>query len=123
MSRIVFSVFATLALLATSLVAADLTGKWTAETEGRDGQKRTVILNLKSEGEALSGTVSGPGGRDFNIENGKITGDDVSFAVTMEFNGNSRRVEYKGKLVGDQLNLKSGQGERTRELTAKRATS
>ena len=123
MKRFALSTVATLALLATTLFAADITGKWTAEVEGRDGQKRTTMFNLKADGDKLTGTVSGPGGRDFNIEDGKISGDDVSFAVTMEMNGNSRKVLYKGKASGDQLNLKRGEGERAREITAKRTTS
>jgi uncharacterized protein (DUF2147 family) len=123
MKRFALSTVATLALMATTLFAADITGKWTAEVEGRDGQKRTTMFNLKAEGDKLTGTVSGPGGREFNIEDGKISADDFSFAVIMEFNGNSRKIEYKGKAVGDQLNLKRGEGERAREFTAKRATS
>ncbi len=117
------SAVAELGLLATTLFGADLSGKWSAETEGRDGQKQTVVFNLKSEGEKLTGTVTGMGGREFNIEEGKVTGDHVSFAVTMEFNGNSRKIEYRGKIAGDQLQLKRGSGERMREMTAKRVTS
>ena len=123
MKKFALSAIATLALMATTMFAADISGKWTAEVEGRDGQKRTTTFNLKAEGDKLTGTVSGPGGRDFNIEDGKISGDDVSFTVTMEMNGNSRKVLYKGKASGDQLNLKRGEGERAREITAKRTTS
>jgi hypothetical protein len=123
MKKFVVSAFATLALMAMSAFAADINGKWSAEIEGRNGQKRTTTFNFKAAGNALTGTVSGPGGRELNIEDGKISGDDVSFAVTMEYNGNSRKVMYKGKLLGDQLNLKAGEGDRAREFTAKRTTS
>lgn len=119
MKKFACTTIATLALFATTLFAADLTGKWTAETEGRDGQKRTMVFNLKSEGEKLTGTVSGMGGQENPIEEGKVTGDEVSFSVTR----GERKMEYKGKLVGDQLQLKSGQGDRVREITAKKATS
>ena len=123
MKKFACTTIATFALFATTLFGADVTGKWTAEFEGRDGQKRTTVFNLKSEGEKLTGTVSGMGGQENPIEEGKVTGDEVSFSVTMNFNGNSRKAEYKGKLVGDQLQLKTGQGDRVRELTAKKATS
>jgi len=123
MKKFACTAIATLALFATTLFGADLTGKWTAESEGRDGQKRTTVFNLKSEGEKLTGTVSGMGGQENAIEEGKITGDEVSFSVNVNFNGNARKMEYKGKLVGDQLQLKTGQGDRVRELTAKKATS
>jgi hypothetical protein len=32
-------------------------------------------------------------------------------------------MTYKGKLSGDELNLKTGEGDRAREFTAKRTTS
>ncbi|HYI97863.1 MAG TPA: hypothetical protein VEX68_30270 [Bryobacteraceae bacterium] len=123
MNKLVYGVIATLALTATSLFAADLTGKWAAEVTNRNGEKRTQVFNLKADGEALTGTVTGMGGQEMKIEEGKVAGDDVSFSVTMEFNGNTRKVEYKGKVVGDQINFKTGQGDRVREFSAKRATS
>jgi hypothetical protein len=123
MKKFACTAIASLALFATTLLGADLTGKWSAEFEGRDGQKRTQVFNLKSEGEKLTGTVSGMQGQEMQIEEGKVTGDEVSFSVTMNFNGNTRKQEYKGKVVGDQLQLKTGQGDRAREITAKKVTS
>ena len=123
MKKFVSGVIAMLALTATTLFAADLTGKWAAEVTTRNGEKRTQVFNFKAEGETLTGTVVGMGGREMKIEEGKIAGDDVSFSVTAEFNGNTRKMEYKGKVVGDQINFKTGQGDRVREFSAKRATS
>ena len=122
MQKWILSTMATLALFATGLFGADLTGKWTGETEGRDGQKRTVTFDLKADGEKLTGTVSSPMG-DRQIVDGKITGEDISFAVEAEFNGEKRKIMYNGKIAGDELKLKSGSGERVREITAKRAVS
>jgi hypothetical protein len=123
MKKFASTVFATLALMATTLFAADVTGKWSAEITGRNGEKRTQVFNLKSEGEKLTGTMVGMSGRELNIEDGKISGDDLSFSVTVEFNGNTRKLDYTGKIVGDQINFKTGQGDRAREFTAKRATT
>ena len=123
MKKIVLSAVATLMLMNTALFAADITGKWAAEVTSRNGEKRTQVFNLKADGEKLTGTVVGMGGQEMNIEEGKIAGDDVSFAVTMEFNGNKRRMEYKGKIAGEEINFKTGQGDRVREFTAKRATT
>ena len=39
--------------------AADVTGKWTAEVQGRGGNPMTVTMNLKADGNNLTGTVSG----------------------------------------------------------------
>jgi hypothetical protein len=81
------------------------------------------VFDLKNDGGKLSGTVTGMGNREFKIEEGTVTGDDVAFSYTVEFNGNSRKIEYKGKVVGNELQLKSGTGDRVREITAKRPTS
>lgn len=123
MKKLVLSVIAMLALTATTLFAADITGKWSAEVTTRNGEKRTQVFNLKAEGDKLTGTVVGMGGREMNIEEGTISGEDLSFSVTMEFNGNTRKMQYTGKVAGDEINFKTGQGDRAREFTAKRATS
>jgi hypothetical protein len=46
-------------LMAVAAFAADVNGKWTAEMQGRDGQTMTTTFNLKADGSALTGTVSG----------------------------------------------------------------
>jgi hypothetical protein len=122
MKRLILTVFAVLALFTTGLFAADVTGKWTAEVEGRDGQKRTQTFNLKAEGDKLTGNISSPMG-ERQIVDGKITGGDISFAIEVEIQGEKRKIPYTGKIVGDELKMKSGTGERTREFTAKRTTS
>ena len=122
MKNCIIAVVAALALFATGLFAADVTGKWSAEMQGRDGQKRVQTFDLKTDGEKLTGTVTSPMG-ERPIVDGKVTGDDVSFAVEVEFNGEKRKIQYTGKIVGDELKMKSGAGERVREFTAKRATS
>ncbi|HYP06122.1 MAG TPA: hypothetical protein VER03_07775 [Bryobacteraceae bacterium] len=123
MKKFAYTAIASLALFASSMFGADLNGKWTAEMEGRDGQKRTTVFNFKTEAGALTGTVSGMGGQESKIEEGKITGDEVTFSVTREFQGQSRKQEYKGKIVGEELQLKVGQGDRARDIVAKKATS
>lgn len=108
-------------LLAAVAFAADPTGKWKAEMEGRDGQTMTTIFTLKAEGATLTGTVSGRGG-DTAISEGKIEGDEVSFAVVRERNGMQMKSLYKGKVEGDVLKLVMTMEGRdfSREITAKK---
>lgn len=110
-------------LLAAAAFAADVSGKWTAEMQGRDGQTMTTTFNLKADGAALTGTVSGRMG-ETPITNGKIDGDAVSFDVVREFNGNSFTLQYKGTVSADTINFKieGGRGP-AREIAAKRATT
>lgn len=108
---------------AMTLLAADVSGKWVAQAPGRDGQTREVTFNLKADGDKLTGTVSSPMG-DREISDGKVNGDEVSFSVAMEFNGQAVKVLYKGKVAGDEMKLtRQREGsERTQEFTAKRAS-
>jgi hypothetical protein len=86
-------------------LAADVTGKWTAEIQGRDGNARTVTMNLKADGNKLTGTVSGGRGGEAEISDGKVDGNDLSFSVVREFNGNKMTSTYKGKLDGDVIHF------------------
>ena len=88
-----------------SLLAADVTGKWTAEMQGQNGNTRTVTMNLKADGSKLTGTVSGGRGGEAEISDGKVDGNEVSFSVVREFNGNKMTSNYKGKVDGDVIHF------------------
>lgn len=110
------------ALAALAAFGADVDGKWTYEMQTRDGQKRESSMTLKAEGDKLTGSMQGRQG-ERPIENGKISGDDVSFEMTMNMGGESRKMLYKGKVAGDELklNMSSEGGEFSRDIVAKRA--
>ena len=107
---------------ALALFAADPSGKWAWEMEGRDGQKRSQTLMLKAEGDKLTGSMAGRQG-DTPIADGKVTGDDISFSITRQMGGESRKLLYTGKVVGDELRLtmKSEGGEFSRDFVAKKS--
>lgn len=107
--------------------AADASGKWTAEMQGRNGNTMTMTMNLKADGDKLTGTVSGRMG-DTDITNGHVDGDTVSFDVVREFNGNKMTQNYSGKLDGDTIHftikMTGGMGNgQERKVDAKRATT
>lgn len=115
-----------LCALAAMVFAADVTGKWTYEQQGRNGSQ-TVTINLKADGSNLTGTVSGRGG-DTEISDGKVDGNNVSFTVVREFNGNKFTSKYSGTLSGDELKLKiesegGGRSMPAREVTAKKVST
>jgi hypothetical protein len=84
----------------------DPTGTWKSSYTNQDGQVRESTIKLKVEGDKLTGTVSGRN-NDSAIEEGKIKGDEVSFQVTREFNGNKVVIKYSGKVSGDTIKGKS----------------
>lgn len=104
---------------------ANPTGTWTWSTPARNGgQARETTLKLKMEGDKVTGTVTGRQGAEIKIENAKLNGDEISFDITREFQGNSRTMKYKGKIAGDTITGKVSRerdGEtRETDWTAKR---
>jgi hypothetical protein len=125
--------FVTTILLALSLAAfaADVTGKWTFEQQGRGGNPTTVTLTLKTDGGKLVGNVVRPG-RNGNTEtaitDGKMDGDNISFKTTQQMGDNTITTEYMGKITGDEIKLKITRPGRdgspmTTEATAKRSVT
>jgi len=111
-----------LLLVATAALAADVNGKWVAQMPGRGGETREVTMNFKADGEQLTGSISGPRG-EAQISEGKVNGDEISFAQVMEFNGNKVKLVFNGKVSGDEIKFTRQRegGERKQEFTAKRA--
>lgn len=107
------TLFAVLALACVVALGADVTGKWTAES-GRGG---TTTFDLKQDGATLTGTMAGGRGEPAQISNGKVDGDNVSFEVVREFNGNSRTIKYSGTISGNTIKLTVDMGRGPREIT------
>ena len=84
----------------------DLNGSWKTSFTNQNGQVRESTFKLKVEGDKVTGTVSGRN-NDTAIEEGKIKGDEVSFQVTREINGNKVVTKYNGKVSGDTITGKS----------------
>jgi hypothetical protein len=116
MKRILLAALAT----ALSALAADVNGNWKAEAEGPNGKMERTFA-LKVEGEKLTGeTVSSFAGKS-EIKDGKIKGDDMSFTITINLQGNTMDVAYKGKVVSkDEIKFTADVNGNTIEWNAKR---
>lgn len=124
-TRIAFLSFCLVMAALTVVWAADINGKWTAQVPGRQGNTQETTFTFKVEGDKLTGTVSGQQG-ETPIADGKISGDEISFTVTRERQGNTIKQLFKGKVAGDEIKFtrstEGGQGNRPPvEFTAKRA--
>src|SRR5579863_4742042 len=86
--------------------AADIAGTWKGTAEGPQGNlERTFVF--KVDGTKLTGeTTSEMLGKSV-INDGKIDGDTISFSITANMQGNELKLNYKGKLAGDELKLTS----------------
>jgi hypothetical protein len=119
----------TLAIVAIAVVCsvvsraddAAITGKWTAEVQGRNGTQ-TQTFTLKAAGKSLTGSVGG-GQNESAIENGKVDDDQISFSVTRQGRGNAVKMKYSGKISGDEIKftVKTEGRDQTQEITAKKA--
>jgi hypothetical protein len=142
---------AVLSLAVAEVRAADkITGTWSWAQQRRggaggaepaaDAPVRKTTLKLKADGEKLTGTIAQPmGGRGgggggaaapapTEISDGKIKGDEISFSVKREFNGNAMVMKYNGKVEGDKITGKiempgrNGGDPVSRDWTATRET-
>jgi len=107
---------------AAPALAADATGTWKWTTE-RDGNKIETTLKLKQDGQKLTGSVKRED-NESDIEEGKVTGDMISFKVTRENNGNKIVIMFQGKVSGDtvkgDIKFERDGNTQTREWEAKR---
>ena len=86
------------------LRAAGVDGKWEAEIPNQQGST-TVVFDLKTEGEMLTGTIGDARAGEMAIQDGKVSGDEVSFAQVVRRGDLDIRLTYTGKLMGDELEL------------------
>jgi hypothetical protein len=102
---------------AAALLAADVSGKWKASFTSSDGQTRESMLTLQADGEKLTGTMSGRTGES-KIQDGTVKGDEITFVVVRNFNGDDIKFNYKGTVTGNKMALKVSAGDREFEMTA-----
>ncbi len=117
--------------IGTAVQAADATGTYNWTRPGRNGgPDQKMTLKLKADGDKLTGTLTSPsrdgGTTDTKIADGKVKGEEISFTVTREFNGNKMVQKYSGKVSADAIKGKiefERNGEtQSRDWEAKRAT-
>jgi hypothetical protein len=115
------AITALLLLLAGLASAADLTGKWQGSFKFNE-QDVPLTLDLKGATE-ITGTVSGLPSGVAEIKEGKLEGDNISFWVATEYQGNPLKLVYKGKVSGDEIKFNFGteDGSWGTEFTAKKS--
>jgi hypothetical protein len=93
--------------------AADVAGKWAAAFDTQVGPQK-YTFELKVEGDKLTGKAfferMGQEG-EADLQEGKAKGDAVSFVEMFDAQGNQVRIEYEGKLKGDEIEFTRRVGE------------
>lgn len=107
----------------TPVQAADVTGTWKAEFDTQIGLQK-YTYTLKQDGEAVTGkAASDVNGekREVDLKEGRMKGNEIAFVELFTFQDNEIRIEYKGKVSGDQIQFTRQVGEfATEELMARR---
>jgi FKBP-type peptidyl-prolyl cis-trans isomerase 2 len=106
-----------------SLHAADVTGKWKSEFETQIGQLK-YTYELKADGAKLTGKairVLDGQTTEIEIKEGKVSANELSFVETVKFQDQEIRIDYTGKLAGDEIKFTRKVGDfATTEIVAKR---
>jgi hypothetical protein len=74
--------------------SASLTGKWSVLARDAEGNQMRATLDLKAEGERLTGALITESGDSAPLIDGKVQGDSFSFKI---YTGDGN-IEVKGKL-------------------------
>lgn len=95
-----FILIAIVALAGGAIAQKSVAGEWDAEFNTPGGAQPLTLI-LKVDGEKLTGTAKRSRG-DVPIK-GTIKGDDISFAYTVDYNGNAMTISFSGKVKGDAM--------------------
>jgi hypothetical protein len=103
------------------VMAADITGKWTASFDTQIGTQNYTYEFVVKDG-ALTGKAKSDNGESA-IQNGKVEGDTVTFVENLKFQDMDIRIEYSGKIISaDEIKFTRKVADfATEQLVAKRA--
>ena len=109
-------------ILAVTSFAADVSGIWNGtfspqQQDGSTGESRPAFLELKQDGEKLTGKVGQSADQSFEINEGAIKDDVVTLTAAMPEGSLKITLKIKdGKLEGDLL---MERGDEKRKATLK----
>lgn len=92
-------------LFSLAALAADANGTWSGTFHTREGGAFEVTLTLKASGNNLTGSYGQGSQEDVDIENGKLSGDTVTFTITRHPGERTVKINYTGKIEGDTMKL------------------
>jgi hypothetical protein len=79
----------------------DIEGTWDFTLESPQG-KTTFLFIVKRAGEKLSGVVKSPRG-ERPVDNFALTGNDLAFTLTIQFQGADMLIAYKGTVEKESM--------------------
>ena len=83
-----------------------LSGEWSGSLTDPQGGKHPIRLNLKVNGESVTGTLTGgpPDGAAQSLMSAKLQGDQLSFEIKMQGpQGEGGVLYFKGRVSGNRV--------------------
>ena len=119
MTKKAFVLIMVILMFNLAALAADVSGTWTGIFHTREGGAFETNLVLQASGDTLTGTFQQGNSDEIQIENGKISGDQVTFTVTRGSGDKTRKVNFTGKVDGNNMKLtvQPEGSTRTQEIT------
>jgi hypothetical protein len=96
-----------LAFVGTAGAQDTVAGKWKAEFDSQIGQQK-YTFDFKVAGTNLTGKAIGErdmGTNEVDITEGSVTTNGISFVEPLKLQDNELRIEYTGKVNGDEIKL------------------
>ena len=87
--------------------AADVSGTWKGNFEFQ-GSSVPLTFHLTVANGAVTGTVDGLPTTPAEIHDGKVDGDEVTFWINTDYEGNTYKIVYKGKVTAGQIDFSFG---------------
>jgi hypothetical protein len=113
-------------IVAKRVTDSSVAGKWQGQFDSQIGVQK-YTYEFKVDGTTLTGTAVGitdNGTNNSTLTEGKIVQDAISFVEPLSFGGNDIRIEYTGKVSGDEIKLHRKVGDFGEEdLVVKRANA
>jgi enterochelin esterase-like enzyme len=114
---------AIIGLLAAAARAADIDGQWHAEFDTQIGQQKYLFTFQVNEGRLTAKATAETRGekREVEFKEAKFEGDTLTFVEMRKLQNNEVRIDYTGKLVGQEIRFTRKVGDfGTQEFVANR---
>lgn len=103
--------------------AADIAGRWHAEFDTQIGPQKYLFTFQVNEGRLTAKATAEARGekREVEFKEAKFEGDTLSFVEMRKFQDNEVRIDYTGKVVGQEIKFTRRVGDMgTQEFAARR---
>ncbi len=107
----------------TSPPSSNVSGTWTLTLETpRGSQDSTATLTMAEDGK-VTGEVESERGGSASVEDGRMSGDELSFKVTRDMGGRSMTASYRATVTGEALEGNFSAGPMNFELEGTRTAA